>query len=66
MDINYEEFRKKHGYVLNPAKSFELSKDLPSIKRKHVKSRKRTSKALREIDEKSSWSWYDEVKKRRE
>ena len=45
MDINYEEFRKKHGYVLNPAKSFELSKDFPSIKRKHVKSRRKTFKA---------------------
>lgn len=62
--INYDKFREQRKYFLNRKKSLELSKKLPSVRKKHVKSKRRVLNALNEIESNSNWSWYEEVKKR--
>lgn len=62
--INYDKFREQQKYALNREKSLQLSKDMPSIRKKHVKAKKKVLNALDEIERNKNWSWYDEVKSR--
>ena len=62
-NIDVAEFLKGNSYKTNREKSIEISKR-PSVIKRHVKKKKETQQALTEINGKTNWSWYDEVKKR--
>lgn len=62
--VNYDKFMKQQKYVLNREKSLQLSKNMPSIRKKHVKAKRKVLNALDEIEKNKNWSWYDEVKRR--
>ena len=63
-NIDVEKFLKEDGFTLNREHSLELSKNNPSIKRKHVKKPKKVEEALQELETMHNWSWYEEVKNR--
>lgn len=62
MKISNEKFDSHlNGSVRNNCFNERLSPEKPSIRKKHVKKQKAVSGALKELDIKHNWSWYEEI-----
>ncbi len=60
-NINEQAFLKNNNLIINKEKSKELTKNKPSIKKKHIKSEIKVNKALEEIEKNHNYSWAEEV-----
>lgn len=63
-NVDVEEFLKTDKMLINREKSVELSKRKPSIRKLHVKNKKKVKKAVEELEFNHNYSWYKEVKSR--